>query len=394
MTAPHGGAIRQPTPHGVHAAELDCVQANLAVMADHFHGIGTHLRLGAETSFRPRTADGEGGLPTIEPTLQEQLDRAVRLLGLTVREHRHAVTGAELMALAERSKGPLYVVADAYHLPWVPYHGRQHMAHSLLLSRADGAVLITDAYRNATAWGEAVPGQWRLSPEEFAGAVPDGAEMVLFGGGALPTPPDPAAEPADPAVLRRYTDGYAEHADRAQALGRLCLETWLLARSRRLAVRYRTALGLPMPAGTEDWLKSWEALCGQVYVAFRRIGRGHAEPPGTLERLTELLSQEAEFLPGGPPRTVTADGDSALREEIAGIAADLLKTDPRALLAGLAFHQAPDFSSFRVVEIVERLEAALGVEFDAADMVPEVLCHLEGLVAAAHRAGAGAGVAG
>jgi hypothetical protein len=65
------------------ARALDCLQANLAVLADRHHGPGTHLRLGARLHFSPTTAEPADtpadpsaetrALPTVEPTLDAQL---------------------------------------------------------------------------------------------------------------------------------------------------------------------------------------------------------------------------------------------------------------------------------------------------------------------------------
>jgi acyl carrier protein len=49
------------------------------------------------------------------------------------------------------------------------------------------------------------------------------------------------------------------------------------------------------------------------------------------------------------------------------------------LLDGLEFTSLPRFSSFRLVEIIERLEGELGVELDPADLVPENLHRVDDL---------------
>lgn len=67
---PSTGAPRPGGPEhfdfdSVHTGLLDCVQVNLAVLADHHHGAGTHLRAGAALDFR--TWKRPDGLPTVEP---------------------------------------------------------------------------------------------------------------------------------------------------------------------------------------------------------------------------------------------------------------------------------------------------------------------------------------
>ena len=41
----------------------------------------------------------------------------------------------------------------------------------------------------------------------------------------------------------------------------------------------------------------------------------------------------------------------------------------------------PGFNSFRMIDIIERIERRLGVEAPAEDLVPENLTHLDGIVA-------------
>ncbi|GAA0268331.1 hypothetical protein GCM10010302_02570 [Streptomyces polychromogenes] len=389
------------TAEQVHSAELDCVQANLAVLADHHHGPATHLRMGAETVFRPRSS-GTGGLPTVEPTLDAHLATAARVLGLAVHAYTVGADAAEILEQAERTGETVYVVADAFHLPWVPYHRRQHMSHSFLLSFDGTSVLVTDAYRNVTPWGEAQPGQWRMTPAEFAATLPDAAVAVLLRPVALPAAPAPSATHGGPAEVGLYMSRYASHPDRVEALRRLCLETWLLARTRKLAVRYRAAAGLPERPGTREWLRSWDALCEQVFLACRRVERGRAEPVGALDRLAGLLAAEpghvagpaggreehTEHEEGRREHDEAGDGvGTALYDLVARTAATLLGTDVRTLSDSTSLDTLPGFTSFLAVELVERLETDLGIEFDAADLVPEVICRLDGLVAAVRRSG-------
>jgi acyl carrier protein len=57
------------------------------------------------------------------------------------------------------------------------------------------------------------------------------------------------------------------------------------------------------------------------------------------------------------------------------------------LLDGTEFAALPRFSSFRLVEIIERLESELGVELDPADLVPENLRSVDHLCRIAGRRG-------
>ena len=119
---------------------FDCLQVNIAVLADRWHGADTHLRLGSTLRFRPVT--GDDGLPSVERTAEEYLADAQRGLGITVRA-LHRTPAADRLRPAEGC----YVVSDAYHLPWVPYFEQRHMDHSFLAEADDvDGVQVLDGY--------------------------------------------------------------------------------------------------------------------------------------------------------------------------------------------------------------------------------------------------------
>ncbi|RKN77515.1 acyl carrier protein [Streptomyces klenkii] len=363
---------------------FDCVQVNLALLADRLHGAGTHLNLGAVLRFRP--APGLGGLPTVERSAEEQIADAAPALGLTVQDLRTTAAGESVRPAPGR-----YVIADAYHLPWVPYFGQRHMDHSFLLeTAADGSAVAVDGYHNETPWGSARPVSHPLSPAQLAAAVPGPALVATLGpaGGPL-TAPRPGLDLADEETTDRYVAAYAEHPDRAAALDRLTLETWLLARSRKLHARFLTARGLLADLAAEEeaaaHVKAWESLAESVYLAYRRVERGRPEPRELSTRLAGQLRRDREVFGTAEPRTPQQGPDdrpavpAALRERVAAVAAAVLRTDPAALLDGQPLAAVPGFTSFRVVEIVERLERELSVEFAADDLVPEHLHHIDGI---------------
>ncbi|MEV4439439.1 hypothetical protein AB0K09_10510, partial [Streptomyces sp. NPDC049577] len=267
-------------------AELfDCVQVNLALLADRLHGPGTGLRLGATLRFRP--APGPDGLPTVEPTVEHHLGEAARHLGLTVRTPLRTTSGVDV-----RPGEGCYVVADAYHLPWVPYFGQRHLEHSFLAAPGPGAgtVTVTDAYHNETPYGSARPGTWTLDAEEFEAAVRGPVLVAELAAGPLPAAPAPGTDLAGEAATDAYADAYARHPDRAAALHRLTLETWLLARSRALHAAYTDTVPghWPEAAAFQERVRAWNSLTEQVYMAYRRVERGRAEPPGLADRLAEF----------------------------------------------------------------------------------------------------------
>ncbi|MEU2587357.1 hypothetical protein ABZ612_31495 [Streptomyces avermitilis] len=392
MTAP---AVPQTAPPADLRAELlDCLQVNLAWLARTEYGVSP-LVLGARLEFTPRD-DGPGRLPTVEAATGTHVERTAAALGLSLTD-RHTLpprTGT-----LPAGPGTAYVIADAYHLPWVPYHGHAHMDHSFLFCRdSSGLAVVRDGYHNDTPYGPARPGAWTLTEGELAEALPDGARVYRVTRAGVPQDGIEVV-PATAAAVESYVHAYREHPDREEALARLTLETWLLARARRLHAARRAAGGTA-PA-VEEHLTAWGKLAEQTFLAHRRVQRGRPEPAGPLERLAELLQADARVFTAPSPAweaaPVTAGAGTAtagspdtdtLRTAVAEEAAAVLRVPAAELLAGRALTEIPGFGSFRMVDIVERIEERLDIEFDAADLVPENLHDLDGLrriTARAHR---------
>ncbi|MFI9569246.1 hypothetical protein [Streptomyces rishiriensis] len=379
--APAPGPACASLPARVPWPLFDCVQVNLAILAERWHGPGTSVDLGAVLRFRP--LPGPHGLPTVERCAADQLGEAAQRLGLAVLERRTTAPGEALTPAEGR-----YVVADAFHLPWVPYAGRRHMEHSFLLEPApDADAVVVDGYHNETPWGSARPVRRPLSRAELAAAVPRPALALTLA--PAERPPAPAAAEADLAdeeTAAAYVAAYAEHPDRRAAFDRLTLETWLLARSRKLHARFLRSRG--MLADDEAALahvEAWQSLAESVYLGSRRVERGRPEAREVFTRLAQQLGRDREAfspatLPAPAPRPADATPVPALlRARVAAAAGAVLKADPAALLQGRPLADVPGFTSFRVVEIVERLERELSVEFDADDLVPENLHHVDGI---------------
>ncbi|MER6472401.1 acyl carrier protein [Streptomyces collinus] len=393
--APAAALLQTAPPADLHAELLDCLQVNLAWLARTEYGVSP-LVLGARLEFAPRD-DGPGRLPTVEPATDTHVERTAGALGLSLTDRRSLPPGT---AALPAGPGTLYVIADAYHLPWVPYHGRTHMDHSFLLDRdPSGRAVVRDGYHNDTPYGPARPGTWTLTEAELARALPDGARVHRTARAGLPQDATTVTAPPS-AAIGSYVRAYREHPDREQALGQLTLETWLLARARRLHAAHRAAAGDPAPA-VEQHLRAWGKLAEQTFLAHRRVQRGRPEPVGPLAGLADLLHADAQvFTAPCPAHTAvpTAAGvvpagtgspdTNALRTAVAEEAAAVLRVPVAELLAGRPLTEIPGFGSFRMVDIVERIEDRLGIEFDADDLVPENLHDLDGLsriTARAHR---------
>ncbi|WP_439380880.1 acyl carrier protein [Amycolatopsis lexingtonensis] len=355
---------------------FDCVQVNLAELADRCHGEGTHLALGRVLRFWPRP--GADGLPTVEPRVDEHVSESADLLGLRVARRRQISSAAAL------EPGPgCYVVADAFHLPWVPYHGKKHLEHSFLVEPAGDGVTVVDGYHNDTEWGAARPGQWTLGHAELAEALPEGALVFDLVAGEPVTERTPLVELTDAGT---FVATYADHPDRVRALRGLTLQTWLLTRSRRL---HAAAMGLD-PNAVRAHLDEWDAIAKQVYLASRRVAAGREEPRALFPRLAECLAADHTAF-GGTTETATMSTVDTIevpltvRKSVTAVIGTVLGTEPPADARTLG--DIPGFSSFRMMEIVERLESDLGVEFAAEDLVPEKLTHVDGLCRAVVAAG-------
>ncbi|MDX3112510.1 hypothetical protein [Streptomyces scabiei] len=374
---------RTPPP-GVAYELFDCLQVNLAVLADRWHGAGTHLRLGATLRFAPEA--GADGLPTVERTAEQHLADAQSALGIAVRALHRAPATTDI-PLAEGC----YVVSDAYHLPWVPYFQQRHLSHSFL-AEAEGTdvVNVVDGYHNETPWGSARPGLWTLPAREFLAAVPNPALVAeLVPAAERPGPAAAALDLAGPETVDAYVDAYARHPDRIAALGRLTLETWFLARSRALHAAFRAQFGPSPDSAVDAHLLAWGSLTEQTYLAARRVERGRTEPPALLPRLREQLHADRVVFGDVPTAGDAGESPSAagaeLRRAVAGVAAAVLGTQAEPLLDGQLLSVVPRFSSFRIVEIVERLEEELRFEFDADDLVPENLHDIDAICAIVRR---------
>ena len=70
-----------------------------------------------------------------------------------------------------------------------------------------------------------------------------------------------------------------------------------------------------------------------------------------------------------------------IRGLVLGAVAAVLAVDRTAVAATTTLAELPTFNSFRMVEIVERLEGQLDVEVDGTDLVPDNLNRVDALCA-------------
>ncbi|MFE9252452.1 acyl carrier protein [Streptomyces sp. NPDC007088] len=396
---------------GIDTAALDCIQVNAAVLADVAHGAGTYLALGARLRFAPRTPPGSR-LPTVEQRPADQIGIMGDTLGLVMETGVTVSDGQELLALLPEDGSALYAVGDAFHMPWLPYHRHQHMDHSVLLRAADAgtAVEVVDAYDNETPYGRAEP---VVCAFDRAGAA------ALFDGSTtlqVTVRPGPAAQhpvahlteanAREAALLlegdapQAYAAAFQDHDDQHEACTALLLETWLLHRSRRLHAAWAAdrAPGTPLAETAATQAALWEDLAAQAYLAMRRVQRGRPVPPQIFTTLADLLRADAQAAldthraggPSGPAagvddpegtETAMTDDRAPVRATVVDIVAGILGATTAQVAAVDDLSNLEGFASFQMVEMVERLEGTYGVEFAPGDLEPQVLRHVEALVA-------------
>ncbi|MFF8830832.1 acyl carrier protein [Streptomyces sp. NPDC015131] len=393
LTDPLAEAIR-----GIDTTALDCVQVNAAVLADAAHGSGTHRELGGRLRFTTRSRT-TGALPTVEQQPVDQVRQLAGPLGLALDIGAPVTEGAALLDRLPADGGALYVVGDAYRMPWLPYHGHQHMDHSLLLRATDGGARVeaVDAYDNETPYGRAEPVICSYERAQAA-ALFDGAPAVPVSVRPLPGP-GAAREPVartlarnaeDAALLlagdapERYAHAFRDLSDQSAACTALLLETWLLARSRRLHAAWVAdrAPGSAHASAAAERAAAWDELAGQCYLASRRVQRGRPVPPQIHTTLARLLRADAEL---AVEAARTGSGDpmpdpAQIRRTVTDTVADVLGADPAAVAGTDDLSRLEGFASFQMVETVERLEDAYGVEFAPGDLQPAVLRSVDGLV--------------
>ncbi|MFD8232888.1 hypothetical protein ACFV20_13525 [Streptomyces sp. NPDC059696] len=83
-----------------------------------------------------------------------------------------------------------------------------------------------------------------------------------------------------------------------------------------------------------------------------------------------------------------------VRAVVTGITAEVLGVDQAALHGTPALTDLPTFSSFRIVEIVERVEEELDTEVEASELTPDNLSRLDTLIALFERTVRAGGVPG
>jgi acyl carrier protein len=372
---------------GLRADALDCLQSTVAAIADEAYGPGCHLALGCRWRFPVPDADGRVG---VQPSVAERLTQARDELGFEVGPALGPVDSAGLRELA--GTAPVYVVAEAYDLHWLPYARAtvryREMPHSFLLERNGGGYTLVDAYYADTQWGRARPAVWQLSAAEFDEAMAGPGTGFRVSAGALPPSADRDQVLAANALVAKAAgpriDSYAETTlaslSRPGGIERLVLDIWHLCRERLL---YAVWLGdHPAAADARQAVEAWQQLAGQSYLASRRALRG-AAPNAALvtDTARQLHADAALMISMAGSATEPVVDPAAISQAVLDEIAQVLRIDRSGVLPDVPLRALPGYDSFRLVEIVFRIENLLGLTFPddapAADLVdPAGLCRL------------------
>jgi hypothetical protein len=296
----------------VDSADLDCVSDNVALLLAHAGAadVRTPFALDWRFDLRERT----DGLPRLDlppaglPELLAErtgftLDwRPVGSLEDALAEWRDALACGE----------PVLAVGDAFHLPWVPYHGHKHLDHGFVVEGLeDGDVHVVDAYDNVTQWGRAEPLATTVPVDDLAAALEDGRWTLLTRVGE-PRPLDVAERLAENAAAileaeadgsyRRFVEAHREPDE--PTLDNLTLQTWLLARNRSLHARWladQEGLGDLAERFETQVVAAWRRAAETAYMALRRVSAGRQPPPAAFQAAEAAVAAEpalaAELLP-------------------------------------------------------------------------------------------------
>ncbi|MCM0640401.1 acyl carrier protein [Cellulomonas wangsupingiae] len=375
---------------GVHADALDCLQATFAVLADHAHGRGGHLALGAHWRFAPRVLDD--GTATVAVSLDERAHEARDDLGLRVDASWSRLAGSQVRRLAHDGQ-PLYVSADAFDLPWCPYAGRAHLEHSFLVVPVDGhdeQVDVVDAYHNDTPWGAARPGVWRPAPADFDSALTSGARVL-----AVEPGPRRCVDPADVMTenarhlvdalprMERYVARVRAALGTVVGVERLVLDVWLLSRQRMLHASWVDSLGRAVTGarGLREHVDRWRDLAALTYVALRRAERGRPAQTSLADELGHLLAEDVA-LAAQLATEVTGAPRPTLREvrgTVLSALADVAGTREHTVVEAQSLRDLPGLTSFRLADVLDRVEADLGVELTGDTLAATNLWDLDAL---------------
>ncbi len=309
---------------------LDCVAVNVAVLLD-FVGIAdVRTPFAAEWHFAFEAAS-EPAHPLL---MRSSLAQTVHSYsGCIVDSHTVGIGELIIAGLRElASRGPFLVFGDTYHMPWLPYCGRQHMEHSVIVAGwDDGDVHIVDAYRIRTEWGEAQPSAATIPAAALLESMEtlisdrrgiawtirrvDTAPKIDFAAVLRDNADEIRRSLAERHALRAFAGYYQAHSGELPFLREFTLNCWLVARARLLHARWLQDRAHDCPnvvtpelvEGFQTLVGSWQKASEFAYISLRRRqdGRLPSEAPfhmivnqlelaeiDAARRLSEALSRD------------------------------------------------------------------------------------------------------
>jgi hypothetical protein len=298
----------------VDSALLDCLSDDLALLLAQA-GL-EDVRSPFAQDWRFDLVDGVRwpGHPALDLPPADLDDRLTRRTGFRPRWHQQPSLAAAIPLWRDSLAAgrPVVVVADAFHLPWLPYGGHEHMEHGFVVDALDGDTAgIVDPYENVTRWGRAEPVVCRLPARDLAPALQDRVRWATLERTGQPEAQDHARSLVENAqailgaagsgAFDRFVAGHESLS--CAALESLSLQTWLLARSRTLHGEWlrpvANRLGEPALAGWAERFQmavvgGWRRAAESAYIALRRVQSGRAAPPGALEAVATACREETE----------------------------------------------------------------------------------------------------
>ncbi|GGU80652.1 hypothetical protein GCM10010275_14290 [Streptomyces litmocidini] len=310
----------------VPGALLDCVSDDLSLLLAH-HGVRDNEEpFSMDWRFDLQEESPEGPARILLPVadLEERIAARTGLL-LTWHATRDAAGAARDWADHLTAGRPVLVVGDACHLPWLPYHGNEHMDHGFVVDGVHGSLRrprdlvldVTDPYDNATRWGACAPLSTTITLGELAPALDGGRWGVFrslrenFPENQFPSAPECLTDnllALRPAVEENaYKELCGSLDERSPASwDHYSLQTWLLARSRALHSRWLTSRARELPEFERNGkflpalfdahvTEPWKRAARSCYLASRRTAAGKDAPPSARESLEHAATSEAEF---------------------------------------------------------------------------------------------------
>lgn len=298
----------------VDSAYLDCIADNLAVLLCHLGVVDVRTPFACQWYFAFDFAL-HGDLPILANKPITDIIR--QQTGCAVQKHRF--DGNRYMEALETSihhNSPVMILGDAYHMPWLPYFGKEHMKHSFIIDSFNEnktMLHIVDAYFNRTEWGDATPTETILPTTELERII---QELDDSDGGSFftmereeppPTIDIPSlliqnaghilAQVRDNAAIHHFSEHYARNMTNSVVIKQFVLACWLVARSRALhqlwladITRERPQLLEPTFAEqfSQNISKPWQQVGEFAYILSRRVSQGK-RPPDTCFRLLEQV---------------------------------------------------------------------------------------------------------